>query len=93
MSEYVVEHVHKGEVINRFPTGMSWSPVFGDLQTLARRTLSGYWMPQDGKLVERHKLARPVPDLVIIRNDAGQEVCRWSVDDEKSKLPGTSENQ
>ena len=81
---YTVEHWLDGKKIATFPTGRWSDPVLGDLQQLAQTSLRDYWVPLNGTLVRRSKLGRAPPDLIVVTNDAGEEIFRWSLDDERA---------
>jgi hypothetical protein len=86
MPEYIVEHHLQsdgGKILGTYPTGPWPSPVLGDLQRLAQSGLRAYWKPEAGKLVKRLKLSKPVPDLIVVRDMAGEEMFRWSCDQER----------
>jgi hypothetical protein len=82
MPEFIVEHHLQSKILKTVPTGPWLSPVLGDFQLLAQRSLRTYWKPEAGRLVKRHKL-KPVPDLIVVRDLAGEEKARWSCDQER----------
>jgi hypothetical protein len=80
---YAVEHVAGNKPVRKFLTGYWPNPVISDFQKLARANLQFYWKVRDGKLVERQKLGKLVPDRIVVRDELGEEICHWSVDEER----------
>jgi hypothetical protein len=55
-----------------------------EVETLAQRSVRTYWAVVDGKLRPMVKTTRerPLPTVMVVRQDDGTEVARYSTDDE-----------
>lgn len=56
---------------------------FGHCLALAQQCLSTYWRNEDGTLRAQRKYGKsnPLPEVVRVVGDKGEEICRWSVND------------
>jgi hypothetical protein len=74
-----------GEVVDPFPISYpyGYGISFRHCLTLAQQCLSTYWRNEGGTLRAQRKYGRrnPLPELVRVVGDNGEEICRWSVDD------------
>jgi hypothetical protein len=83
---YRIEYCLKAEgarVLDVFPS--TWSaPSLGDFIALAQMGLRTYWRVEGGALRPMHKATSKysLPELVRVVAENGEEICRWSVDDE-----------
>ena len=74
-----------GEVVDPFsisyPRGHEIS--FGHCLEIAQQCLSTYWRNEGGTLRAQMKYGKsnPLPELVRVVGENGEEICRWSVDD------------
>jgi hypothetical protein len=76
-----------GEPISTF---VFWShqPSIGYFMEMARVALRSFWKADDGSLqpiIPRQRL----PELIVITSEAGDEICRWSLEDEMRWLDKT----
>ena len=64
------------------PLPFHWNaPVLGHFQLLAKATFRNFWQwTKDG--LSPHPSRHPVPEIVVVYNEAGDEVCQWSKCDE-----------
>jgi hypothetical protein len=69
-----------GEVLNSFPFPCGHEISYGHCLSLAQQCLSTYWRDEGGTLRPTTKI-KPLPQLVRVVGDNGEEICRWSVDD------------
>jgi hypothetical protein len=83
MPMYIEHCLANGTVIDPSPL-----PCDGisdhDLPLFAQRSLRAYWAVVDGALQPKVKATRdlPLPTVMVIRDDRGIEITRWSTNDE-----------
>jgi hypothetical protein len=56
---------------------------FGHYLALTQQSLRTYWRNEGGTLRAQRKYGKsnPLPELVRVVGDNGEELCRWSVND------------
>jgi hypothetical protein len=77
-----------GEPLNTFSFWCE-DPSIGYFRQMARVALRGFWKAQDGSL-EPVISRQPLPELIVVEGEDGNEVCRWSLEDEIRQLQATS---
>jgi len=75
-----------GEPLNTFAFWCQ-TPDLGYFKQLARVALRGFWKIQNASL-EPVIARQPLPELIVVESEAGDEVCRWSLEDEVRELQG-----
>lgn len=73
-----------GDSINTFSFWCQ-DPSIGYFRQAARVALRSFWRTHDGTL-EPVISRQPLPELVIVEDEHGEEVCRWSLEDEIREL-------
>jgi hypothetical protein len=73
-----------GEAINAFAFDCQ-DPGTGYFGQLARVALRGFWKVERGSL-EPVISRQPLPEIILIESEAGEEVFRWSLEDEMLQL-------
>jgi hypothetical protein len=73
-----------GEPLNMFSFWCE-DPSIAYFQQMARVALRGFWKAHDGAL-EPVISRQPLPELIVVEGEGGDEVCRWSLEDEIGEL-------
>lgn len=73
-----------GEPINAFAFDCQ-DPSLGYFSQLARVALRSFWKVEQGAL-EPVISRQPLPEIIVIESEAGEEVFRWSLEDEMRQL-------
>jgi hypothetical protein len=73
-----------GEPINVYAFWCQ-DPSVGHFRQLARVALRGFWKVVDGSL-EPVIARQPLPEVIVIEDEGGNESCRWSLEDEMREL-------
>jgi hypothetical protein len=73
-----------GEPINTFAFDCQ-EPSIGQFNQLARIALRGFWKLERGSL-EPVMSRQPLPETIVIESEVGEEVFRWSLEDEMRQL-------
>ncbi|MFZ0720932.1 MAG: hypothetical protein WAM99_08670, partial [Xanthobacteraceae bacterium] len=73
-----------GEPINAFAFWCQ-DPSISYFSHLARVALRAFWKVECGSL-EPVISRQPLPEVIVIESEAGEEVCRWSLEDEMHQL-------
>jgi hypothetical protein len=74
----------EGEPINTYAFWCQ-EPGVGYFRELARVALRSFWKVVDGSL-EPVITRQPLPELIVIEDESGNESCRWSLEDEMREL-------
>jgi hypothetical protein len=69
-----------GEPINTFAFWCE-DPSSGYFRQIARLALRSFWKVEDGSL-EPVISRQPLPELIVVEGESGDEVCHWSLEDE-----------
>jgi hypothetical protein len=73
-----------GEPLNVFAFWCH-DPSTGYFRQVARVALRSFWKVE-GRSLEPFMSRQPLPELIVIETEAGEEVCRWSLQDEIRQL-------
>lgn len=73
-----------GEPINTYAFWCQ-EPSIGYFRQLARVALRGFWKVVDGSL-EPVITRQPLPELIAVEDESGDQVCSWSIEDETREL-------
>jgi hypothetical protein len=71
-----------------FPYPLEHSTSYHTSLELCQMGLRGYWRKEGGKLLPARKV-KPLPHAVRVVAADGQEICRWSKEDELGVVPYT----
>jgi hypothetical protein len=74
----------QGDPINTFEFWCQ-EPSIGYFTQLARIALRGFWRV-DRSSLEPVIPRQPLPEMIVIESETGEEVCRWSLEDEMRQL-------
>jgi hypothetical protein len=83
----VYQRFKGAEPINTFPFWCQ-EPSIGYFRQVARLALRAFWKVEDGSL-EPVIPRQPLPELIVVEGDSGDEICRWSLEDEMLELRET----
>jgi hypothetical protein len=73
-----------GEPLNTFSFWCE-NPGIEYFRQMARVALRGFWKARNGSL-EPVISRQPLPELIVVEGESGEEVCRWSLEDEIAAL-------